>query len=324
MKRFALPAVFFGVVLAMVAATGCSRPADTPKPKRVGLVYIAPHELINQIIDGFRSELTQEMGKDVEVVEKHANGDAAQYGSTVSAVLGSGVDLIAPITTPIAQVALKQAPKGVPVLFLGITDPMGAGLVDSVERPVRSTGVSDVAPFEAVVSLIHTLVPAAKTVGLPYSPDEQPAVFGKNQLARLVPAAGMELRAQAVANKDELPTVIRQLASTCDVLVIGSDNAMFEAAPQIVKAGLDAHKPTFAGDSTSVKAGAVGAYTINYHDVGVEGGRMAVRILKGEATTDMPVFVMKTGVLELNLKSAEQAGIHVPDNLVAQAKTVIR
>jgi putative tryptophan/tyrosine transport system substrate-binding protein len=324
MKRSIVAGALCAVVLACAAATGCSRPAEVPKPKRVGLVYIAHHELIDQIIDGFRTELTREMGNDVEIVEKHANGDAAQHGSTVAAVLGSSVDLIAPITTPIAQIALKQAPKGVPVLFLGITDPIGAGLVDSIERPVRSTGVSDMAPFEAVVSLIRTLAPSAKTVGLPYSPDEQPAVFGKDQLARFAAAAGMELRAQAVANKDELPTVIRQLAATCDVLVIGSDNAMFEAAPQIVKAGLEARKPTFAGDSTSVKAGAIGAYTINYHDVGVEGGKMAVRILRGEATTDTPVFVMKTGVLELNLKSAEQLGIRVPDNLMSQAKTIIK
>ena len=322
MRQGSLVGRFLLVIL--VFTFGCSRQDHTPKPKRVGVVYIAPHELINQIIDGFRSELTREMGPSVEIVEKHANGDNSQFSSTVASVLGSGVDLVAPITTPIAQITLKQAPKNVPVLFLGITDPLGAGLVDSIERPTKSTGVSDVAPFEAVVSLIRTLMPKAKTIGLPFSPEEQPAQFAKNQLSRLVPAAGMELKAEAVVNKDELATVIRRLASTCDVLLIGSDNAMFEAAPQIVRAGLEAHKPTFAGDSTSVKAGALGAYTINYREVGIEGARMAGRILKGESAAEMPVLVMKTGVLELNLKTAETLGIHVPDNLIAEAKIKIR
>jgi putative ABC transport system substrate-binding protein len=317
----------FSVCLLLVAAvffSACSHKDRAPRAKRVGLVYIAPHELINQITDGFRSELTKQMGPGIEILEKHANGDASQYSSTVAAVLGSGVDLIAPITTPIAQVALKQASKGVPVLFLGITDPIGAGLADSIERPARSTGVSDMAPFAAVVTLIRTLAPKTRTVGLPFSPGDQAAVFGKNELSRLVPAIGMELHAQAVTSQDDLPSILGQLARTCDVLLIGSDNAMFEAAPQIVKAGFEAHKPTFAGDSTSVKAGALGAYTINYREVGIEGARMEKRIFNGESAPEMPVMVMKTGVLELNLKTAEALGIQIPADLLAKAKTVIR
>lgn len=302
----------------------CSHKDQAPRAKRVGLVYIAPHELINQIINGFRSELTKQMGPGVEIVEKHANGDASQYSSTVAAVLGSGMDLIVPITTPIAQVAVKQAPKGVPVLFLGITDPIGAGIADSIEHPIRSTGVSDMAPFAAVITLIRTLAPKARTVGMPFSPGDQAAVFGKNEMSRLAPAAGLELHAQAVTSQDDLSSIVSQLARTSDILLIGSDNAMFEAAPQIVKAGFEVHKPTFAGDSTSVKAGALGAYTINYQEVGVEGAHMARRILNGESASEMPIMVMKTGVLELNLKSAEKLGIQIPGDLLAKAKTVIR
>lgn len=324
MKKLHLVSVAVASCLFLGGLAGCSRETKPAPAKRVRIVYIAPHELIGQIVDGFRAQLTKEMGASVEIFEKHANGDTSQMNSTVSAVLGAGVDLVAPITTPIAQITVKQAPKGLPVLFLGITDSVGAGIVDSIERPGRSTGVSDVAPFEAVLALVRELVPEAKTIGLPFSPDEQPAVFAKNELSRLAPLMGMTLVAQAVPSKDELPAVLRQLTQSSDVLVIGSDNAMFEAAAQIVKAGLDARKPTFAADSTSVKAGAIGAYTIDYREVGVEGGKMAARILRGESAATMPVFVMKTGVLELNLSSAGRLGIQVPAAVIARAKNVIR
>lgn len=301
-----------------------------PRPQagrtsKIGLVYIAPHELINQVIHGFRDGLKVELrGRSFEIVEKHANGDTAQISSTVNAAIASRLDLLAPITTPVSQVALKNAPKNLPVCFLAITDPLGAGLIKSVEKPVLSTGVSDLAPFETILRFMRKTVPSAKTIGFPYNPEEQPAVFGRDQVLKLAPMMGFKVEAKAMTSKDEFPTLIRHLADANDILLIGSDNAMFEAAPLIVKAGLDARKPVFAGDSTSIKAGAVGGYTIDYYQVGREGAKLAAQILKGKKAGDIPAVIMKEGVLELNLVTASKLGIKFPPDLIAKAKTVYR
>lgn len=316
------------VLLAMLASgfNGCSKqPNGGKKIQKIGLVYIAPHELINQVIQGFKDGLKVEFPDgSFQIIEKHANGDTTQLSPTVDATVSNGLDLLVPITTPMSQVALKNAPKNVPVCFLAVTDPLGAGLVDSVAKPGRSTGVSDLAPFEIILQFVRQTSPNAKTIAFPYNPEEQPAVFGRDQVLKLGPGLGFRVDAKAMTSKDEFGSLISHLANTDDVILIGSDNAMFEAAPQIVKAGLDARKPVFAGDSTSIKAGAVGGYTIDYYQVGKEGAKLAARILRGEKAGDIPVLIMHEGVLELNLVSAGKLGINFPPDVVSKAKTVYR
>lgn len=325
-SRTNLVAILVFVSLFASSFGGCTKqPRDGKKQFKIGLVYIAPHELINQVIQGFKDGMKAELPEgSFQIIEKHANGDTTQLSPTVDATIANGIDLLVPITTPMSQVALKNAPKNVPVCFLAVTDPLGAGLIDSVAKPVRSTGVSDLAPFEIILQFVRQTSPNAKTIAFPYNPEEQPAVFGRDQVLKLAPGMGFKVDAKAMTSKDEFPSLISHLANTNDVILIGSDNAMFEAAPQIVKAGLDARKPVFAGDSTSIKAGAVGGYTIDYYQVGKEGAKLAARILKGEKAGDIPVLIMHEGVLELNLTSSSKLGIHFPDDVVGKAKTVYK
>ncbi len=317
------------LLLGLLAVTACSKSGvdagkSTPARKRIAIVYIAPHELINQIISGFKQRVTEELGTDnVEFFEMHASGDSTHFAATVRAAIGRQPDVLAPITTPIAQIALKEAPPSLPVCFLGITDPIGAGLVPSLDHPGKCTGVSDLAPFGATLDFMRQIVPSVKTLGMPYSPDEQPALFARDQVTALAAAHGIRVDARPVVSKDDLPALIRELVRSSDALLIGSDNGMFEAAPVIVKTALDSRKPVFAGDSTSIKAGAVGGYTVDYSDVGRQGGSLAVRVLRGEKAGDIPIVVLKSGVLELNAQSASQLGITFPPAMRQAARTVV-
>lgn len=316
-------------LIAALAVIACNRapengPGATAKPvKTIGIVYTAPHEIINQIIAGFKEEVVKNYADSrIEFVERHANGDVAQASTTVNAVLNGRVDLLAPITTPIAIIGLKNSPSSVPVCFLGITDPQGAGLVDSLEKPVKCTGVSDLAPYGKTLELIRKLLPSAKTVGYPYNPEDEPAVFGLKQVKALAPQYQLTIVEMPIVSKDELLTLFNEVFRSSDCAMIGSDNLMFEAAPTLIRAGQQAKKPVFAADSTSIQAGAVGGYTIDYRLVGVEGGRIAAEILKGKKAGELSVITLKDGFLELNVKSAELLKISLPADLVARAKTL--
>lgn len=308
-------------ILALLISGACEQ--ETEERLQVGIVYTAPHALINQIVDGFRDGLQAEFGEGViEVVERHASGDESQYSATVEGLLSRRPDLLVPITTPIAQAALASKPVDLPMVFLAITDPQGAGLVESIERPEKSTGVSDLAPFEEIIPLIRRLYPAARRIGFPYSPDEQPAVFSRDQVLRIAPRHGFEVDARPVTSDDELTSLLEALAASSDALLIGADNKMFEASPLIARVALDASKPFFSGDSTSIKAGALGGYTIDYVMVGREGARVAAEVLRGADVRTIPVHVMNEGVLELNLATAKALGIALPRELVAKAHQV--
>jgi putative ABC transport system substrate-binding protein len=281
--------------------------------------------LINQIVTGFRDGIARQLpAGSYDIVERHANGDQTQISSTLTGAIASRLDVLATITTPVSQQAMKNAPKSLPVVFVGVTDPIGAGLVKSMEQPELTTGVSDVAPLQAIMGMIKQITPKVRRIGLPYSPDEQPALYSRREVERLAPTMGYFIDARPVASKDEVATIIRDMARTDDAILVGADNAMFEAAPLIAKTALDGHKPFYAADSSSVKAGAVAGVTVDYTQIGRAGAEIVARILKGEPAGTIPVRTMTEGNLEVNQTSLQKLGITLPQALAAQVKVTYK
>jgi len=317
--------LMLAVIFVVLLSSSCSRQPQGENANhahsRIGIVYIGPHELINEIVSGFRAGIAQQLpAGSYDIVERHANGDQTQISATLNGAIASKLDVLATITTPVSQQAMKDAPKGLPVVFVGVTDPVGAGLVKSMEKPELTTGVSDVAPLQAVMGMIKQITPTVRRIGFPYSPDEQPAVYSRTVVERLAPTMGYSIDARPVTSKDEVATIVRDMARTDDAILVGADNAMFEAAPLIAKTALDGHKPFYAADSSSVKAGAVAGVTVDYTQIGRAGADMVVRVLKGERAGAIPVQTMTQGNLEVNQTSLRKLGITLPPAGAAQVK----
>jgi putative ABC transport system substrate-binding protein len=305
-----------------VAACGPRPDAAPNRTRRVGLVYIGPHELINQIVLGFRERLGKgDANQPIEIVERHANGDQTQISATLNGAIASKLDVLATITTPVSQQAVKNAPQGLPVVFVGVTDPIGAGLVKSLETPGLTSGASDVAPLPAILAIIKQITPNVKRIGFPYSPDEQPALYSRRQIEALAPSMGFVVDARPVTSKDELPTLLRDLVRTNDAILVGADNGMFEAASLIAKTAMDGRKPFYAADSSSVKAGAIAGVTVDYTEIGRAGAEVVARVLKGEKVGTIPVRTLSEGMLEVNRASLQQLGITLPKAVADKVKT---
>jgi putative tryptophan/tyrosine transport system substrate-binding protein len=324
--RWLFQAIGLAVVLSLAACgksgAGDNKTQGPGRPFKIGLVYIGPHELINQVVVGFKDGMKRELvGTQYEIVERHANGDKTQVSATVNGAISNGLDILATITTPPSQMALKNAPATLPVVFVAVTDPVGAGLAKSLLTPELSSGVSDLAPLEKMLSVIHQLTPNVKKLGMPYSPEEQPAIFSKDLVTRLGPSMGFAIDARPVTSKDELPTLIRDLVRANDAVIVGADNGMFEASPMIAKIALDGRKPFYSADSSSVKAGAIAAVTIDYQKVGEAGAAVVAKVLRGQKVGTIPVTQMTDGVLELNQTSLKRLAIEVPEVLRQQVKT---
>jgi putative ABC transport system substrate-binding protein len=309
------------LLLAAFGFCGCGHPINQTQPLKVAITYIGPHELINQIVAGFRTEMGSQLdGRPVEIIERHANGDETQISSMLNGVIAMKPDALATITTPVSQQALKNAPASMPLIFVGVTDPVGAGLVKTLERPELTTGVSDVPPLERTLAVIRQISPGAKRIGFPYSPNEEPAVYSRRKVEALASKYGFVIDARAVTSTDQLPSLVRAMVRSDDALMVGADNGMFEAAPMLSKIALDAHKPFFAADSSSVKAGAVAGVTVDYTQVGMAGAQLVKRVLRGEKAGGIPVASMTDGKLEVNSSSLKILGIALPATLTSQVK----
>jgi putative tryptophan/tyrosine transport system substrate-binding protein len=87
---------------------------------------------------------------------------------------------------------------------MGVTDPIGAGVARSIKEPGIATGSSDLCPFSNLLQVTRQLLPNAKTIGLPYNPSDEPAVFGRSQLIALAPEYGFSVLDRQVTSATEL------------------------------------------------------------------------------------------------------------------------
>lgn len=317
---FRATAALVGVMALLLG--GCSRSAPTQADHpRISIVYTSPHPVINEIIDGFKATV-QEAYPNAEFLEHHANGRAEEYGAAVLAAINDRPTLLAPITTPITTLAVEQARGTVPIVFMGVTDPVGAHVANSLANPGVATGSSDLCPFAALLNIVREVRPNARTLGLPYNPSDQPAVFGRQQLMTLASQQGFTIEDRQVTAASELGPTVRALAGRTDAIIIAADNLMMENPTAIVAAATEGGKPTFACDSASVEAGAVAGVSVSYRQVGVLAGQHAVQVLRGQAAGTLPVAVLDSGGVAINLRAACTSRIQIPEALASRATEI--
>jgi putative ABC transport system substrate-binding protein len=301
---------------AIMGVVQHARSADN-KPK-IGIVYTQPHPVINDIIAGFKSTVT-EAYPNASFFERHAEGRPEQYGTAVLSSISAQPDILAPITTPITKLAVEQARGRIPIVFMGVTDPVGAGVAQSLDAPGIATGSSDLCPFAGLLAVVRQVLPAAKTLGLPYNPTDEPAVFGRTQLLKLAPRFGFSISDQQVTSPSELSTQVRGLATRVDAVIIGADNLMMENPAAVASAALESGKPTFACDTASVQAGAVAGVSVSYKEVGVLAGQLAIKVLGGEPAGKLPVAVLGEGGIAANTEAACRDRVTIPVGVLAKA-----
>src|SRR5690606_27815099 len=175
------------------------------------------------------------------------------------------------------------ATKSIPVVYSAVTDPVAAQLVPSMDPSgTNVTGVSDALALDRQVALIKKVVPEAKKVGMVYNPGEANSVVVVKRLRELLPKSGMSLIEATAARTVDVGAAARSLVGKVDVIYTSTDNNVVSAYESLVKVGNSAKIPLIASDTDSVKRGAIAALGVNYHDLGIQTGKVVIRILKGE------------------------------------------
>lgn len=325
--RLGAASLLIGVLL--LSLTGCSGDksgeggaGQKASPIKIGILYTEPHPVLTTIADAFKDEVRRTVPA-AEFIERHGSGSKAQYPATVRAVLAEGVDLLAPITTPMSVEALKQAEGRVPVVFLGVTDPVGAELVESLEHPSRCSGVSDNPPMAGVIDLLMQFLPMEQSVGIPYDPRDQPGVATANRAAEYAQTKGLDVQLRPVTSETELRAAVRGLASEVDAVVIGMDNLMMKNAGIISRTVAEQNVALFAADDKSVEMGALAGVGVDYADVGKLGGQIAIEVLvENNPIGEIPVRMLNTGQIFFNKEAAEILGITIPSSVLEVGRAV--
>ena len=230
----------------------------------------------------------------------------------------SGVDLIMANATPALQAAYN-ATTTIPILGTSITE-YGVALETTLTDGVvggNVSGTSDLAPLDEQADMILELCPDTKKVGIVYCSAEANSAYQVAEMTKFLTQRGVTVKEFAFADSNEISAVVTAACAECDVLYIPTDNTAASCAETIGNIVREKQVPVFTGEENPAKVCGVASLTISYYDLGVATGKMAAKILKGEAKiSEMPIEYAPA-TKKYNKEMCEALGITVPDDYVA-------
>ena len=296
------------------------RKPSNENDKVIAIATLMSQPALDAVQHNLIGELTKEgyiEGKNVHYIIRNANGQQQLSASSASELVADNPDVIVPITTPMAQAVVAAKPK-CPVVFAAVTDPVGAGIVKSLDTGEKNvTGTSDAWRYKAQLALIKKITPTVKRLGVLFNPGEAASQYGIKQIRKYAPALGYELVEGPVSSTNDVYAVAQNLASRVDALFLSSDNTVISGVAAALKVAVQHKIPLYVGDSGTVEEGGMAAVSVGYAELGVETGKLVARVLKGEHY--IPTFVARGSEIYLNTKAAQLMGVKIPQDVLSQA-----
>ena len=261
------------------------------KTYTVGVCQLVQHEALDAATQGFVDALTEELGDAVTIDVQNASGDSVNCGTIVNGFVSRGVDLIMANATP-ALTAAVSATADIPILGTSITAYGVALDIDDFNGTVGGnvSGTSDLADLQAQAQMILDWFPETKTVGLLFCSAEPNSRYQIDEVRKALEAQGVTCEEFAFTDSNDVSSVTQKAADFSDVVYVPTDNTAASNTEAIANVLLPAGVPAICGEEGLCRGCGVATLSISYYDLGVTTGKMAAKILKGEANiSEMPV-----------------------------------
>lgn len=285
---------------------------------KVGIVQFVDDASLNQIESAIEAELdtkAAELGVTFNYSDYTYNGqaDSTTLNQIATELVASEVDVIVPIATPTAMIMQNAtADNQIPVVFSAVSDPVGAGLVASLDAPGSNiTGTSDALNTEAVMDLIFAANPDIKKVGLLYNKSEDSSKAPIEAAKAYCEGKGVEVLEKTGTTNDEISLAADALiAGGAEAVFTPTDNTVMTAELAIYEKFIDAGIPHYAGADSFALNGAFLGFGVNYVDLGTATADMVVDILvNGADPAGTPVVTLDNGIATINTETAEAIGL---------------
>lgn len=321
MKKIILTAMALSLCLSSLSAAKVKK----AKQVKIGIAKIGQHPALDDVERGVM-DAVKAAGIDAKYDLQNANGDINTANQIAAQYRDERVDVAVGIATPIA-IALANTMKDTPIVFGTVTDPLGAGLVKTLEHGDRNiTGMSDELPSVEHIKLFKKIT-GIKTLGYIYTSNEDNSISGLELVKKGCKEAGLELVTQSISTSAEVRQAAEAIVGRVDGIYLTTDNTVFSALPSLVSVFNKAKKPIFSGDVTGAKnGGCFMASGFNYYKAGYATGEIVVQILNGKKPAEIPVRFMtqpSDSDLLFDLDTAKACGITIPEEYLKQATFVI-
>ncbi len=283
---------------------------------KIGICNFVDDASLNQIIASIRQRLTEaetERNLSFEILEDNCNLDGSVMQQIISNFIASDVDLMVAIATPVAMTMQGMTEDSqIPVVFAAVSDPLGAGLVDSLEAPGHNiTGTSDYLDTQAVLNLIFAANPDAKNIALLYNPAEDASTAPIAQAKDLLAQKDVNVKEYSGSN---IPEVILAadaiVADGMDAVFTPTDNTIMAAELSIYETFAQAKIPHYTGADSFALNGAFLGYGVDYANLGRETANLILSVLAdGKDISQVPVMTFDNGTATINTETAAAIGL---------------
>lgn len=309
------------LALAMVAQAAVAQQKSISIANMIDIPQLL--EVKAGLLDGLKAAGYTE-GRNLKVEYQTAQGNMGTAAQIVRKYVGERPDVIVTLTTPMAQAALS-ATREIPVVFIVVTDPIGAKVVPRFEKPGgNATGVSDLAPIGQQVRLMTEFVPALKRLGVLYNPGLDGSRFQLEIVKKLAAGRGIAIVESPVPNSNDAVASMRSLVDKVDAVWIPNDVTVYAALESVAKVAQDRKIPLFTGETRSVERGAIASIGFDYTAVGQAAAKQVAQVLAGKKPGDIDVIVPDVFRTVVNPRAAEATGVAIPQAVRAKANLTSR
>ncbi|MEE0129551.1 MAG: ABC transporter substrate-binding protein [Eubacterium sp.] len=316
-------AVLLSVLLIAAAFAGCSasgkNSGGSTSGKKVAILQYMPHSSLDNCTQGVKNALDAAgIAYDVQIGSSgSADTDCQSYAEQMAS--SGNYSAIIAVATPAAvsaYSAVRNASSDIPVIFCAVSDPVSAGLVNSLDAPGNNcTGTADAVDIAGQVQLIKTMQPNIKNLGVIYTTTEANSISQLATLKAECDANGINLVQKGINEASELQAVAVSLVNEVDAITNLTDNNVVDNMSVVLEQANQKGIPIYGSEIEQVKKGCLASASIDYVALGKKTGQIAVDVLGGKSAATYPVVTVSDSFLVVNPDVASTLGITIPAEL---------
>ena len=316
-------AVLLSVLLIAAAFAGCSASGKdsggSTSGKKVAILQYMPHSSLDNCTQGVKNALDAAgIAYDVQIGSSgSADTDCQSYAEQMAS--SGNYSAIIAVATPAAvsaYSAVRNASSDIPVIFCAVSDPVSAGLVNSLDAPGNNcTGTADAVDIAGQVQLIKTMQPNIKNLGVIYTTTEANSISQLATLKAECDANGINLVQKGINEASELQAVAVSLVNEVDAITNLTDNNVVDNMSVVLEQANQKGIPIYGSEIEQVKKGCLASASIDYVALGKKTGQIAVDVLGGKSAATYPVVTVSDSFVVVNPDVASTLGITIPAEL---------
>ena len=315
------------MLFAVSFSAGAQQPKKVP---RIGILVSTSLSVTNEAVEAFRQrlrELGYVEGKNIAFEFRVAENKLDRLPDLAAELVRLKVDAIITASTPAVQAA-KRATTTIPIVMANVSDPVAMGLVASLARPGGNvTGLSNLAPDLAGkrLELLKETLPKLIRVAYIWDPRSPALTLIHKEMQAAAQALGLKLQSLEVRNHDELAKAFESAVSERAGALIVPAPMFGPYRKELAELAEKKKLPLIFDTRTSVEeAGGLMSYGPDFHDMWRRAATYVDKILKGTKPADLPVEQPTKFELVINLKTANQIGLTIPQSVLFRADRVIK